>query len=191
MIFALSSTDMTRLGMTPVRTVFNAAGQNVTLSRSDPSLNYIQSGQSTMDIITQNRERTRATSLLSSQTQDLIHKNLVGLGEASIDISAALNRQIGIREDQRGETFSIIDKLTDYISEVNNRLSTQTTELGESVSDVSQAIATEEVMKEGASWFPEIKLPTFDQLRTPLIIAGAAIAALIILPRVITSGFKF
>jgi len=191
MILALSGPEMERMGMTSVRTVFDSSGQDVTYTRTDPSLNYIQSGQSTMDIITQNRERTRATSLLSSQTQDLIHQNLIGLGEASIDISAALNRQIGIRESQRDETYSVINKITEWIGKIDERLSGQVVDLGVSVSDVSQAIAAEEVAKEGASWFPEIKLPTFDQLRTPLIIVGAAIAALIILPRVITSGFKF
>ena len=52
MIFALSGVDLSRLGISTGRTVTQTAtGRDITLTRTDPTLAFIQSGQSTRDII--------------------------------------------------------------------------------------------------------------------------------------------
>ncbi len=100
----------------------------------------------------------------------ILHNNLTALGLSTIDRAnetqanaESINKQIGIREAQRSA-----DNL--QLQAVNERLS----------NDESN----------GASWFPSINLPTFNQIKTPLILAGLALGALIILPRLIKSGFK-
>ena len=92
---------------------------------------YISSGQSTQDIIERIKERTMALGLLSFDTQSLIHSNLIGLGEASVDISEALNRQIEIRDAQRGGQQVFNKTIADYANEINERLSSQVVALGE------------------------------------------------------------
>lgn len=180
MIFALSGSDMARLGIAPSRTVTqNSTGRDITFSRIDPTINAIESGYSTQQLISQNRESEQISGLLSSQTQNLIHENLIGLGESSIDISAALNEQVGIREAQRAETFGVINTLGNYIAEINERLSTQTTELGESVIDVSEAVTVQESQKAAGSIFDGLGLPSMQQLKLPLLIAGLAVASLL------------
>ena len=92
MIFALSSTDLKRLGIKPAATITdNKTGRDITLTRTDPTIAHIRSGESTRDI-TNNLTKLRETyGLLSFNTQNLIHDNLIGLGKASIDISSALS----------------------------------------------------------------------------------------------------
>lgn len=65
--------------------------------------------------------------------------NLLALGESQKTLSSALNDQITIREEQRQETFGAISGLANIVAEINNRLSGQVQQLGQSVTDASQA----------------------------------------------------
>ena len=111
------------------------------------------------------------------------HNNLINLGLASVDRAKenkenarAINEQIAIREAQRqsdlGFSTQIQDQLNAHVESVNSAAG-------------SSAAGSSDSFFDG---FPA--LPSFAQLRTPLIIAGAALAALIILPRLIKGGFK-
>lgn len=95
----------------------------------------IQSGQSTQDIIDISRFRERINGLLSSNVQNQIHDNLIGLGNASVDISKALSEQDSKVQEQ-------FRQLTDFLNSFNERVSGQLIDLGGSVSDASAA-ATE------------------------------------------------
>ena len=132
--------------------------------------------------LTQHQE---TIGLNSFNTQNLIHENLTGLGLASDDISNALKQQIQIREDQRladnESALLSFDYTLDRFADVDAKLGA----LGGAVSDVS----TEETKKS----FFDIELPTLptlSQLKTPLLLGGLALGALIVLPRLIKSGFK-
>jgi hypothetical protein len=93
MIFALSGVDLSRLGISTGRTVTQTAtGRDITLTRTDPTLAFIQSGQSTRDIISRGEELQRQQKLGSIDVQEQIHENLRGLGQASIDLSAAISQ---------------------------------------------------------------------------------------------------
>ena len=116
------------------------------------------------------------------------HNNLENLGNASIDISKALDDNIAIREDQRFADNSAL-------AEINKRLSGQVISLGESISNLSSGSASAENTENGSGggWFDFLglpSLPTFDSLKTPLLVAGLGLAALIVVPRLIKSGFK-
>jgi hypothetical protein len=116
------------------------------------------------------------------------HNNLENLGNASIDISKALDDNIAIREDQRFADNSAL-------AEINKRLSGQVISLGESISNLSSGSASAENTETGSGggWFDFLglpSLPTFDSLKTPLLVAGLGLAALIVVPRLIKSGFK-
>jgi len=67
------------------------------------------------------RIRTNIASAFTSAREERTN-----LGEASVDISNALNRQIAIRESQRAETLGIIDR-------INERLTQQVTDLGKNL----------------------------------------------------------
>jgi len=99
--------------------------------------------------------------------------------------SNALKQQIQIREDQRladnESALLSFDYTLDRFADVDAKLGA----LGGAVSDVS----TEETKKS----FFDIELPTLptlSQLKTPLLLGGLALGALIVLPRLIKSGFK-
>jgi len=159
--------------------------------------------QGTIDVINIARNLETQNTLLSTDVQNVIHSNLIGLGEASVDISEALNRQIDIRQSQRKEDQTSVMKIFDYTLDRFADVSEKLGALGQASVDISEAIASPsldaisdsvEESVEGASWFPkfpELTLPSFEQLKNPLIIAGLAIAGLIIIPRLIKSGFKW
>jgi len=64
-------------------------------------------------------------------------QSLLGLGQASIDISQALSEQVQIREEQRVKTQEQIRNQSIALGQVNERLSRQVTELGESLKGIS------------------------------------------------------
>ena len=105
-----------------------------------------------------------------------LQTNQIALGQSSIDASRSINEQIAIREAQRqadlGFSSQIQDQLNAHVESVNS-------------ASGSSASGSSDSFFDG---FPA--LPSFAQLKTPLIIAGAALAALIILPRLIKGGFK-
>ncbi len=63
-------------------------------------------------------------------------RNLIGLGEASLDISSALNENITIREEQRKIDVEQVENQQIQINVLNERLSKQVSELGESLSNI-------------------------------------------------------
>ena len=102
----------------------------------------ISSGKSSSIIESISSKLSKENSILKSNLfnqQEINSSNLINLGKASIDISTALNNNIQIREDQRAETFGAINGLADIVGSINERLSKQVTELGQSVTDVSKA----------------------------------------------------
>jgi hypothetical protein len=105
-----------------------------------------------------------------------LQTNQIALGQSSIDASRAINEQIAIREAQRkadlGFSSQIQDQLNAHVESVNT-------------ASGSSAAGSSDSFFDG---FPA--LPSLAQLKTPLIIAGAALAAVIILPRLIKGGFK-
>ena len=69
--------------------------------------------------------------------ESVVTTNLLGLGQASIDISGALSEQVQIREEQRVKTQEQISNLAIATGQINERLSQQVTELGESLKGIS------------------------------------------------------
>ena len=67
---------------------------------------------------------------------DLTRLNLIGLGEAAIDISGALNEQITIREQQRAIDVETVSNQQIQINQLNERLSKQVSELGQALSNL-------------------------------------------------------
>lgn len=115
----------------------------------------------------------------------ILHDNLTNLGLSSIDRAnetkanaRSINNQIAIRESQRAEDMTILQS-------INERLSGQTQSLGDSLTDKSNADNLD-----NTKGFFDISLPSLSELKTPLIIGGLALGALLILPRLIKSGFK-
>lgn len=116
--------------------------------------------------------------------QSTTTSNLLDLGQSSLDISQALNENIAVRESQRAEDNLAFGQNFQLISD-------QLVALGQS--QIAAGTASAQNQEGDGGFFGNFKLPqfpSFDQLRNPLIIAGLALAALIVLPRVIKSGFK-
>lgn len=117
-----------------------------------------------------------------------LHTSLTNLGLSTIDRAnetkanaKAINDQIAIRESQRTYDNNILQS-------INDRLSGQTQSLGDSLQDNTDADNLDNTKGGFFDSFPT--LPTFNQLKTPLVIAGLALGALIVLPRIIKGGFK-
>jgi hypothetical protein len=116
----------------------------------------------------------------------ILHDNLTNLGLSSIDRAnetkanaRSINNQIAIRESQRAEDMTILQS-------INERLSGQTQSLGDSLQDNTNADNLDNTKK----GFFDISLPSLSELKTPLLLGGLALGALIVLPRIIKSGFK-
>ena len=86
-------------------------------------------------------------SIVSGSTQTIIDNlknsffdvtrfNLIGLGEASLDISKALNENITIREQQRAIDVETVSNQQIQINQLNERLSKQVSELGQAFSNL-------------------------------------------------------
>jgi len=116
------------------------------------------------------------------------HESLTNIGKSIIGINDRQEEANQIREDQRFADNSAL-------AEINKRLSGQVISLGESISNLSSGSASAENTENGSGggWFDFLglpSLPTFDSLKTPLLVAGLGLAALIVVPRLIKSGFK-
>jgi len=114
-------------------------------------------------------------SLPKTSTQALTDFNLVKLGEASVEISGALTQQINIREQQRAETFGVINVLADFIGGIDKRLSGQISELGTTV----QTQNAGDPLGDTISFFQDN--PFFGGLGSGALLAGAAILGILIL----------
>ena len=158
MIFALSSADLNRLGISTGRTVTDTAtGQDITATRTDPTLAFVESGQSTRDIIAQTEEIQRQQLLGSVNVQEQIQENLRGLGKASIDLTSALNQ--------------IISKIT-IPAQPQEQPIEESAEAATSAAKINGGISLKES-------FAEIK----NQLGSTGLLIGAAVLGIIILKR--------
>lgn len=101
--------------------------------------------------------------------QATVTQNLLGLGQASIDISQALSEQVTIREEQLARTQEAIRNQQIFTDEVNQRLSQQATELGQSLGDIGQG------------GFDPIKFFTDNPLIGGIGIGGLAVGAVVLL----------
>lgn len=70
-------------------------------------------------------------TLPPSQFEAVTTRNLLGLGQASIDISQALSEQVAIREQQRTKDNEALQNTQIALGQINERLSRQVTELGQ------------------------------------------------------------
>lgn len=137
MVFALGPGDPGFLSSVG-RTVFKTGtGADITSSRVDSTIKQIESGLSTRRILNRIEDITDRNLLQSTQFQfENIFTPLAGLGEASKTISDALNEQIIIREQQRSADNEALQNQAIALGQVNERLSSQVTELGKSLGDI-------------------------------------------------------
>jgi len=70
--------------------------------------------------------------------QRVTTQNLIGLGEASIDISNALSEQVTIRENNLVRIQDQFQNQQIALGQVNQRLSQDVTELGQSITDLGK-----------------------------------------------------
>jgi len=101
--------------------------------------------------------------------ESVTSRNLLGLGEASIDISNALSQQVAIREEQLARTQEAIRNQQILTDSINERLSRQTTQLGESLKDLS------------TSTFDPIKFFTDNPLIGGIGIGGLVVGGVVLL----------
>ncbi len=124
-------------------------------------------------IIQDTINKIAATSrLLSFDVQTQVQQNLLGLGEASIDISQALNEQITIREQQRARDQEALRNQALLTESINQRLSQQVTQLGTSLTDLSKVSQT---------GFNPLKFLTDNPLIGGIGIGGLAVGAVVLL----------
>jgi len=110
------------------------------------------------------RFTTSLSSVFTAASQERVL-----LGEASIDISQALSEQIAIREQQRVRDNEALQNTQIAIGQINERLSTQITELGDAFKDLS------------VSSFDPIKLLTDNPIIGGIGIGGLAVGAIVLL----------
>jgi len=123
---------------------------------------------------TEQQRTTLQTFLFSgqlppTQTEAVVTQNLLGLGRASIDISQALSEQVTIREQQRAFDQETARNTQIALGQVNERLSRQITELGDSLSGIS------------TGGFDPIKFFTDNPLIGGIGIGGLAVGAVVLL----------
>ena len=105
---------------------------------------------------------------LKNQFFDLTRLNLIGLGEASLDISSALNENITIRERQRAEDVEQVNNQQIQINQLNERLSKQVSELGESLKNI------------GSGGFDPIKFLTDNPIFAGIGIGGLVVGGVVL-----------
>lgn len=125
-------------GLFGTSTVTNTSTGSI-IPESDRLNRLVESAQtSTQNIIQTLTDRAKNLAQLTLSSQNLISSNLIGLGEASIDISTALNEQITIRETQRALDQEALNNQQIFTEALNERLSTQVSGIGESLSNIGQ-----------------------------------------------------
>ena len=100
---------------------------------------------------------------------DVTRLKLTGLEEASFDISAALNENITIREDQRAVEQEAVRNQQIQINQLNERLSKQVQELGDALKDI------------GSGGFDIIKFFTDNPIFAGIGIGGLAVGGVVLL----------
>lgn len=101
--------------------------------------------------------------------ESIVTQNLLGLGQASIDISGALSEQVTIREQQRARTQEQIRNQSIAIGEINERVSRQLIELGDSLGGIS------------TGGFDPIKFFTDNPLFAGISIGGLLVGGVVLL----------
>jgi len=150
------------------RTVIGTTGQTVTTSEQLSRLT--QSAEtSTQNILASLQQRIANLGQLSFGTQSLVTENLLGLGQASLDISSALNENITIRENQRAIDQERANNLQIQLNSANERLSTQVQELGRALQNIGQGS------------FDPISFLTENPLIGGIGIGGLAVGAVVLL----------
>ncbi len=139
------------------------------------SNNEIESGLSTRRILNQIEDLEDSNLINSTQFQfDNVFVPLKNLGDSSVDISNALEQQIKIREEQRQADLGFSVELQNQLNEINQRLSGQVSDLGNAISDVSKGLD-----KENPAPFLPFNLPSFEQIKTPLLIGGLIVGGIL------------
>ena len=100
---------------------------------------------------------------------DVTRFNLLALGEASLDISQALNENITIREQQRAIDVESVANQQIQINQLNERLSKQVQELGDALKNI------------GSGGFDPIKFFTDNPIFLGLGIGGLAVGGVVLL----------
>ena len=109
-----------------------------------------------------------APTLLKNSFFDVTRFNLIGLGEASLDISKALNENITIREQQRAIDIETVSNQQIQINQLNERLSRQVQELGEALKNI------------GSGGFDIIKFFTDNPIFAGIGIGGLAVGGVVL-----------
>ncbi len=129
----------------------------------------VESGLSTRNIINRIEAIIDRNLVGSPQFQfEQVQVPLFELGQASLDISGALSEQVAIREEQLARTQEAIRNQQIFTDEVNQRLSQQVTELGQSLGDIGQG------------GFDPLKFFTDNPLLGGIGIGGLAVGAVVL-----------
>ena len=99
---------------------------------------------------------------------DLTRLNLIGLGEASIDISKALNENLTRIEDDRKRDVEAVSNQQIQLNQLNERFSRQLSELGDALKNI------------GSGGFDPIKFFTDNPLIGGIGIGGLAVAGVVL-----------
>lgn len=144
-----------------------ALPQTITGQTVSPQVSLSESFQSSLNIFS---NILSGGELPETFRESIVTQNLLGLGQASIDISGALSEQVAIREQQLAKTQEAIRNQQLLTESINERLSGQVTELGKAFSGLS-----------GGNGFDPIKFFTDNPLIGGIGIGGLAVGAVVLL----------
>lgn len=144
-------------------------GQTITGQTVDIATSLSESFQSSLSIF---NNILSGFGLPETQRQALVTTNLIGLGEASLDISKALNEQITIREDQLARTQESIRNQQIAQTSINEQFTSALGSLTKSLGDLG---------KGGVGGFDPIKFFTDNPLIGGIGIGGLAVGAVVLL----------
>jgi len=121
--------------------------------------------------VLQTERLNRITESAATSTRDILQRQNITqlLGQASVDVTNALSENIQIREDQRARDNEAVANQQIQINQINERLSGQVTDLGQSLEDLAS----------GAS--NPLEFLTQNPLFLGLGIGGIAVGAIVLL----------
>lgn len=111
----------------------------------------------------------RAGGLPESQFEQVTSTNLINLGQASLDISAALNTVATQQNEQ-------IASLSGTVAQINQRVSQQLIDLGQAVTDASKAVTGTDPL----SQFGSLLTGSTFGVPTVLLLGGLVIGVLVL-----------